>query len=233
MMCVFNTKCSTEKYTVFTFAPIAIIKRCIHYSIIMMMYCSILLNISHISMHSSSGLAASRFFPCSEFLKLADSIILTVPGFYDGCFHCCSFGLYDLQHYELLKCHWSLQFYIIYNYKQPFNFVVTLSSSADSLCPGDGVVFTCVTDTGRLVWDIKHSTASFHSTAQLNTPIQLDNTVFNVTLLNITGNIYHSTATAVHVPANYNGVAVACSSGLTDVEEEIEREILMIGIGCN
>ena len=28
---------------------------------------------------------------------------------------------------------------------------VTLSSSADSLCPGDGVVFTCVTDTGRLI----------------------------------------------------------------------------------
>ena len=84
-----------------------------------------------------------------------------------------------------------------------------LSSSADSLCPGEGVVFTCVTDTGRLVWDIKDTAVSFHSPALLNYIISLD-TVFNVTLLNITGNIYHSTATAVHVPINYNGTTVEC-----------------------
>ena len=105
--------------------------------------------------------------------------------------------------------------------------LVTLSSSADSLCPGDGVVFTCVTDTGRLTWDIKDSTVSFHSPALLNNTIQLD-TVFSVTLLNITGNIYYSTATAVHVPINY-GTTVACSSGQTDVESEIKRSILIIG----
>ena len=86
--------------------------------------------------------------------------------------------------------------------------IVTLSSSADSLCPGDGVVFTCVTDTGRLVWDINHTALSFHSSAYLSIRTEVD--VFNVTLLSITGNTYHSTATAVHVPVSYNGTIVAC-----------------------
>ena len=53
-------------------------------------------------------------------------------------------------------------------------YIVTLSSSADSLCPGDGVVFTCVTDTGRLVWDIKNTAVSFHSSAYLNIPTKVD-----------------------------------------------------------
>ena len=79
--------------------------------------------------------------------------------------------------------------------------LVTLSSSADSLCPGDGVVFTCVIDTGRLVWDIKDTAVSFHSPALLNNAIQLD--IFTITLLNITG------ANAAHVPINYNGMPVA------------------------
>ena len=92
-----------------------------------------------------------------------------------------------------------------------------MSSSADSLCPGDGVVFTCVTDTGRLIWDITtdhtHSYKSFHSPAQLTDPPAYHE-IFNITLHNITGesgNIYHSTVTAVHVPITYNGTTVACS----------------------
>ena len=89
------------------------------------------------------------------------------------------------------------------------------------------MVFTCVTDTGRLVWDIKDSTVSFHSPAYLNNAIQLD--IFTFTLLNITGNMYHSIATVVYVPINYNGTTVACSSGLTVVESEIKRNILIIG----
>ena len=72
------------------------------------------------------------------------------------------------------------------------------------------MVFTCVTDTGSgLIWDIKHSSISYHSTAQLNKAIQLD-TVFNVTLLNINENTYHSTATAFRVPISYNGTTVEC-----------------------
>ena len=108
--------------------------------------------------------------------------------------------------------------------------IVTLSSSADNLCPGDGVVFTCVTDTGRLVWDIMHSSISYHSTALLNKVIQLD-TVFNTTLLSITGNIYHSTATAAHVPVSYNGTTVECN-GVVSAEHIIPDKaetILVVG----
>ena len=107
--------------------------------------------------------------------------------------------------------------------------LVTLSSSADSLCPGDGVVFTCVTDTGRLVWDIKDTPLSFHSPAQLNYIIPL-NAVFNITLLNITGNMYHSTANAVNVPINYHDVTVSCSSGQIEIQSETKKRKLIIGI---
>ena len=92
------------------------------------------------------------------------------------------------------------------------------------------MVFTCVTDTGRLVWDIKYSSISYHSTAQLNKVIQLDN-VFNTTLLNITGNTYHSTATAAHVPVSYNGTTVECK-GVVSAEHNIPDKaetILVVG----
>ena len=102
-----------------------------------------------------------------------------------------------------------------------FMYAVTLSSSADSLCPGDGVVFTCVTDTGRLTWDIttNHtSSQSFYYPAQLTAPLNsASHEIFNITLHNITGennSTYHSTVTAVHVPITYNGTTVACRGAL-------------------
>ena len=91
--------------------------------------------------------------------------------------------------------------------------VVTLNSSADSLCPGDGVVFTCVTDTGRLIWDIatNHTHShSFHSPAQLTAPPAYYE-IFNITQHNITGennSTYNSTVTADHVPITYNGTTL-------------------------
>ena len=107
----------------------------------------------------------------------------------------------------------------------------TLSSSADSLCPGDGVVFTCCTDTGRLVWDIKDSTVSFHSPAHLNNAIQLN--IFTITLQNITGNIYHSTATADHVPINYNGTTVACRGQNIENKQQMSIVIGVYGETLN
>ena len=79
------------------------------------------------------------------------------------------------------------------------------------------MVFTCVTDTGQLIWDIKHSFIFFHSSTQLNEVVQL-NTVFNVTLHSITGNTYHSTATAAHVPVSYNGTIVECKRAFNAVQ---------------
>ena len=88
---------------------------------------------------------------------------------------------------------------------------VTLTSSADILCPGDTVVFTCVTDTGRLVWEINGTTGrhSFHSPAQINMPNTVKN--FTLTLLSVTNNsIYQSTAVAHNISVDYNGIEVSC-----------------------
>ena len=93
---------------------------------------------------------------------------------------------------------------------------VTLTSSADILCPGDAVVFTCVTtDTGRLVWYLTHNNVKqfFHSPAQINIPVTVD--IFTLTLVNVTNsNIYQSTAVAHNVSVHYDGANVSCSDDI-------------------
>ena len=89
------------------------------------------------------------------------------------------------------------------------------------------MVLTCVTDTGQLIWDIRHSLISYHSTAQLNKVIQLD-TVFNTTLLHITGNTYHSTATAAHVPVSYNGTTVECKGVVNALHGTYKAETILV-----
>ena len=97
---------------------------------------------------------------------------------------------------------------------------VILTSSADILCPGDTVVFTCVTDTGRLVWDLTHNNIkqSFHSPAQINIPITKD--IFTLTLVSVTNsNTYQSTAVAHNVSVDYNGAKVSCSDVVLSSEQ--------------
>ena len=91
------------------------------------------------------------------------------------------------------------------------------------------MVFTCVTDTGRLVWDIKNTAVSFHAPTQLNGPPVQDD-IFTIILHNITGNVYHSTATAAQVPIGYNGSTVECRG--QDVADRQQRSI-EIGIGVS
>ena len=45
------------------------------------------------------------------------------------------------------------------------------------------MVFTCVTDTGRLKWDINNQIQSFHSPMQLNIPVAKD--IFITVLRNV------------------------------------------------
>ena len=76
------------------------------------------------------------------------------------------------------------------------------------------MVFTCVTDTGRLVWEINdiNGRHSFHSPGQINMPITVKN--FTVTLLSVTNNsIYQSTAVAHNISVDCNGIEVSCSDG--------------------
>ena len=90
---------------------------------------------------------------------------------------------------------------------------VTLTSSADSVCPGDTVVFTCVTNTGVLAWEIIsiNNQHVFINPAQINMNATED--IFTMVLLNVTGtnnSIYWSTATAHHVPLNYGERNISC-----------------------
>ena len=73
-------------------------------------------------------------------------------------------------------------------------------------------MFTCVTDTGRLVWEINdiNGIHSFHSPAQINMSNSVNN--FTLTLLSVTNNsIYQSTAVAHNISVDYNGTEVSCS----------------------
>ena len=95
---------------------------------------------------------------------------------------------------------------------------VNLTSSAKGLCPGDAVVFTCVTDTGRLDWKTSTRFVLPHFPNQLGVPIKRD--IFILTLQNITGqnnNIYRSTAFAPYVPLNYSGESITCSDTVESV----------------
>ena len=90
--------------------------------------------------------------------------------------------------------------------------IVNLTSSAKGLCPGDAVVFTCVTDTGRLTWKTSTGLKLPHFPKQLGIPIKRD--IFMLTLQNITGpsnNIYRSTAYTPYVPLNYNEENITCT----------------------
>ena len=96
----------------------------------------------------------------------------------------------------------------------PYYFTtVTLTSSADSVCPGDTVVFTCVTDTAPLVWStsVNEHVKVYYSSDQVNKPAVNLGGIFIVKLVNTTGQ-FESTATAHNVSSDYNGVNIICGN---------------------
>ena len=77
---------------------------------------------------------------------------------------------------------------------------VTLTSSVDSVCPGDTVVFTCITDTGKLIWTVNNSVdpVSFHSIKQIK--MIVTEQIFELLLVNVTRidkNTYMYLSTAI------------------------------------
>ena len=61
----------------------------------------------------------------------------------------------------------------------------TLDSSADSVCPGDTVVFTCATDTGQLLWRVGDNYAFFNN---ITMPIMDMFPPFDLKLISQNGN---------------------------------------------
>ena len=68
---------------------------------------------------------------------------------------------------------------------------------------------------------------NFHPMAQLNGP-SVNAEIFTIVLHNITGDTYHSTATAIHVPITYNGTTVECR-GQNIVNKQQRSASIVIG----
>ena len=78
-------------------------------------------------------------------------------------------------------------------------------------------MFTCVTDTGRLLWMVNNSVwhiHSFHSIKQIK--MLVTEQIFKLLVVNVTGidnQTYLSTATAHNVLPDYNGTNITCMDG--------------------
>ena len=96
-------------------------------------------------------------------------------------------------------------------------FLVTLTSSADSVCPGNTVVFTCVTDTGQLAWR-SNGHSHFYSTSVKATVDDVE--MFTVNLTSVTGMVLVSTATVHNVQLSHNGAVVTCSDGVAIQQDD-------------
>ena len=90
-----------------------------------------------------------------------------------------------------------------------FLILVSLNSSTVRVCHGDTLVFTCITDTGALIWGIDGSNQVFFEPEQLNSIASLG--IFALSLINITGTTLVSTATVHDVIIENNGTIIACS----------------------
>ena len=100
------------------------------------------------------------------------------------------------------------------------------------MCPGDTVVFTCVTDTGQLQWtNDDGGTKVYYPTSQVNEPaVTLSGGIFVLKLVNTSYNTFESTATAHNVSLNNDGVNITCTSDTSDPEITSETDSIDIGL---
>ena len=70
------------------------------------------------------------------------------------------------------------------------------------MCPGDTVVFTCVTDTGQLAWR-SNGHSHFYSTSVKAIVDDVD--IFTVNLTSVTGMVLVSTATVHNIQLDHSG----------------------------
>ena len=98
---------------------------------------------------------------------------------------------------------------------------VTLTSSADRVCPGDTVVFTCVTDTLPLIWKYNGVYKLYFSPNQVNeTSTTLFDGAFNVQLNTGTTVGFVSNAVATSISLNYDGTNITCSDSINNRKRE-------------
>ena len=110
------------------------------------------------------------------------------------------------------------------------HFTVTLTSSANIVCPGDTVVFTCVTDTGVLAWEIDGYKYVFLPDLSENTAIVLGNTMIVANITRLIENETVSTATAPNTHINLNGSVLFCKDALGLNSDSKNKTIQVSGI---
>ena len=94
------------------------------------------------------------------------------------------------------------------------------------MCPGDTVVFTCVTDTAPLIWSSNGTTETYFTPSQVNQTAQtLD--IFSLQLVATTGG-FTSTATIHKVSLYQNGANITCSDNAND-DSGSKKESIVIG----
>ena len=109
------------------------------------------------------------------------------------------------------------------------HFTVTLTSSADIVCPGNTVVFTCITDTGVLAWEINGNNHVFLPGE--NTAALLGNTIMIVAnLTRLIGNVTVSTATAPNTHIDLNGSVIICRDAIIANSDSKNKTIQVSGI---
>ena len=98
------------------------------------------------------------------------------------------------------------------------------------MCPGDTVVFSCVTETAPLIWgtSVNEHVKVYYSSDQVNEPAVNIGGILTVKLVN-TRDQFESTATAHNVSPDYNGVNITCSSNIGDTQSNSSITII-IGI---
>ena len=104
--------------------------------------------------------------------------------------------------------------------------VVSLNSSALRVCPGSTLVFTCTTDTGKLVWKSGGDNHLYVSGQYSNG--LLDN-IFTLNLTIVTGMVLVSTATLQNVLIGYNGRTILCYDSI-NMGASMNRTIQISGM---
>ena len=110
------------------------------------------------------------------------------------------------------------------------HFTVTLTSSADIVCPGNTAMFTCVTDTGVLAWEIDEYKYVFLPGLSENTAALLGNTMIVANLTRSIGNVTVSTATAPNTHIDLNGSVIICRDAIIVNSDSKNKTIQVSGI---
>ena len=90
-------------------------------------------------------------------------------------------------------------------------------------------MFTCVTDTGQLLWTGSAVNVPYYS---INEPVQVvtKSGIFDLQLINVTGMTLVSTATAYNVSLTDDGIDITCNDNFNNPDNNSETESITLGL---